>query len=289
MIENLIHKFLLLNFLFIHLAGITQAPVELHVFGGISNYQGDLQPKIISTASLGQSLALNLKAGLSEKFFLRAGLGFSKVSADDKNNPPDLRPRNLSFNSNIEDAHLAIEYRIFSQEELAITPYVFAGIGAFRFNPYAFYGDKNEKVYLQPLGTEGQGLPEYPERQVYKLTQVYVPFGAGLLWRATGKIMVGIEMKLNKTFTDYLDDASTTTVSEALLRRDRGPVAVAMAFRRGELNGAPYPVNPSIRGNPDNKDWFYQVGLTFGYLLSDGQNNANSYKSRAKKLGCPKW
>ena len=35
------------------------------------------------------------------------------------------------------------------------TPYVTLGIGAFSYDPYAYLN--GEKIYLRPLGTEGQG------------------------------------------------------------------------------------------------------------------------------------
>ncbi|MEO8734182.1 MAG: hypothetical protein ABI373_07615, partial [Flavobacteriales bacterium] len=49
--------------------------------------------------------------------------------------------------------------------------YLFAGVGAFHFNPQAQY--KGNWVDLRPLGTEGQGLPGGPVE--YSLTGVCIP------------------------------------------------------------------------------------------------------------------
>ena len=54
------------------------------------------------------------------------------------------------------------------------TPYVTGGAAVFTFNPKAEYN--GEWVALQPLGTEGQGLPQYPDRKKYSLIR-WLHFG----------------------------------------------------------------------------------------------------------------
>lgn len=272
--------------------GLSQTQHEFHLFGGMANYTGDLQPKRFTTVGAGQSFGGTFNYGLSDHFHLRGSLAFSKISADDKNNPEEFRVRNLSFNSNITEGFLAFEYRLFPLAENRWTPYAFLGAGVFAFNPYVIFGEKNEKVYLQPLGTEGQGLPEYPDRQMYKLTQFFIPFGGGIKWLISERWIVGAELRLNKTFTDYLDDVSTRYPLPDLLLRDRGPLAVQLSWRRDEYDGRPFPNNEPARGEPDNKDWYYQVGVTFGYLLPTGGGSHSkgfSRKKGGKQLGCPKW
>lgn len=274
-------------------AGFSQGSKEIYFVGGFSNYSGDLQPKRFTLAGAGQSIGGTFSYGFSDHFHLRGTLAFSKVAADDKNNPPDLRPRNLSFISQITDGFLALEYRLFSLPEKRWTPYAFAGAGVFGFNPYVLLGEKEEKVYLQPLGTEGQGLPEYPDRPMYKLTQFFVPFGGGLKFLLTDHWMLGLELRLNKTFTDYLDDVSTRYPLPEPLLRDRGPVAVQLSWRRDEFDGRPFPTNEPARGEPNNKDWYYQVGATIGYVLptGGGGNKSKGFYQRKKgnQMGCPKW
>ena len=57
------------------------------------------------------------------------------------------------------------------------TPFVYAGAGMCWFNPQALY--EGQWVELQPLGTEGQGLPQYPDRQPYAKYTFVFPFGGG--------------------------------------------------------------------------------------------------------------
>ena len=261
---------------------------EISFFVGMSNYLGDLNNKPLVTKNAGKVLGLNFKFQLNEKFWLRASAAQSSIAGYDKDNDVKLRPRNLSFQTNITEGYLAVEYRLFSPERHAVTPYIFAGAGAFHFNPYVNFGDKNEKVYLQPLGTEGQGLPEYPDRKMYKLTQFFVPLGGGLLWNVNEKWLLGIEFRQNLTFTDYLDDVSTRYALLAPLLRDRGPLAVELAWRRDEYDGRPYANNEGLRGNPNNNDWYYYLGLNAGFRLKGGSANS-SFKKRKSQLGCPKW
>jgi Domain of unknown function (DUF6089) len=261
---------------------------EISVFGGVSNYLGELTNQYFTPSNAGSVLGLNFKYPLNGHFYLRGSVAQGNLSGYDRDNSPDLRARNLSFQTKLTDGYLAAEYRIWTTEHSAITPYFFSGLGVFHYNPYVIFGDKNEKVYLQPLGTEGQGLPEYPDRKMYKLTQVLIPFGAGLLWTVNDKWLLGIEFRQNFTFTDYLDDVSTRYALSAPLLRDRGPLAVELAWRRDEYDGRPYSNNEGRRGNPDNKDWYYYLGLHAGFRLQ-GNSGSFSYKKSKNQLGCPKW
>jgi hypothetical protein len=258
---------------------------ELHVFLGLTNYQGELNPQRFTTKGYNRGLGLIFRHGLSPKLFVRAGIQSGFISASDSSSG-DNKTRNLSFSSNIFDGHVALEYRLFTPEQHAITPYAFAGLGVFNFNPFVRFGPKDEKVFLQPLGTEGQGLPEYPDRKLYRITQLNIPFGGGLLWHVNEKLRIGGEIRLNKTFTDYLDDVSTNYALQGPLLRDRGQLAVDLAWRRDEVDGTPYPTNQLRRGNPENDDWYYYIGITVGFALSSG---SRYYKQGRSAMGCPKW
>jgi len=285
------YKILLLNIGFVtilfHGICFGQSP-EISVFGGISNYLGELTSKPFSTANMGKVLGLNFKYPLNGHFYVRGSVAQGTLAGDDKNNSPDLQMRNLSFQTSITDGYLAVEYRLFTEERSAVTPYIFAGGGVFHFNPYVHYGDKNQKVYLQPLGTEGQGLPEYPDREMYKLTQVLIPLGVGFQWNIHEKWFVGLEFRQNFIFTDYLDDISTRYALPDLLLRDRGPLAVELAWRRDEYDGRPYPATQGRRGNPENDDMYYYFGLQAGFKLNSNSENT-SFKKGKSQMGCPKW
>ncbi|MFT3981113.1 MAG: DUF6089 family protein [Ferruginibacter sp.] len=263
--------------------------ISVDLYGGIANYQGDLQSKRFSFSQAGPSAGLGLSYHFNPHFAVRGAATYLKIKGSDvsgNNNTKDLATRNLSFKSSVWEAQLAGEYTFFDLEERSLSPYIFAGIAAYHFNPYA-YDSTGNKVFLRGLGTEGQGLAAYPEKKLYKNNQFAIPFGAGIKFAINPRLQLGIELGLRKLFTDYLDDVSGTYADSAILAAGRGQQAVAFAFRGKEVDASvAYPAAGSVRGNPKNKDWYYTTGIKLNYSL--GQGNGGSRNSgRRSKTGCP--
>ncbi|MCG7858399.1 DUF6089 family protein [Flavihumibacter sp.] len=262
-------------------------------FGGISNYQGDFQEKRLTTNQSHGAFGLGVQYDVNGHVSIRSGLVYGRISGDDKlNKQEDLRLRNLSFNSRLLEGNLMAEFRLFDLDEKRFTPFVFAGLGVFGFDPYT-YDTLGQKHYLQPLSTEGQGLSAYPDLKPYKRVQLTLPFGAGLRFRVNEQVTLGYEIGLRKTFTDYLDDLSKRYVDQAVLLAERGPKAVELAYRSGELkDGNPvYPVEGTVRGGEDVKDWYYFQGITIGFRLGTGSGGGGSLFNRSKggkQLDCPR-
>jgi len=263
-------------------------PLHFNLFGGFSNYQGDLQDKPFTISQANAEFGFGVEYSIDGHVSVRGGFNFAKVSGDDKKNTQaDLVARNLNFKSNITEANLAVVYNIFDINEYRLTPYVFGGVAIYHFDPYT-YDTSGNKYYLKPLGTEGQGLMAYPERKSYSLTQFAIPFGAGVKFRLTQNVMVGYEIGFRKLFTDYLDDLSTTYVDQTPLEAERGPKAVELAFRGGEVKpGAFYPIHGTVRGGEKFKDWYYFSGIT----LSIGINHRKRYYENSmggkSRIDCP--
>lgn len=74
-------------------------------------------------------------------------------------------------------------------------------------------------------------------------------------------------MGFRKTFTDYLDDVSTTYVDELVLAANRGQKAANIAYRGDEVPGgsSTYPAGGTQRGNPKTKE----VVLFYRYNFQD--------------------
>ena len=259
--------------------------LHLNLTGGIMNYQGDLQDKPFTFDQSGLSVGAGIKYDLLSHLSVRAGILYGRVGANDKFNKPALQIRNLNFESRILEGSIALEYNLFDINDRRVTPYLFAGAGIFHFNPFT-YDTLGVKTFLQPLSTEGQGLDQYPQRKKYSLTQFNIPFGVGIKARMSDNVVIGYEIGMRKLFTDHLDDLSTTYVERNNLLAARGPKAVEMAYRGGELkNGNPvYPADGSIRGGAKEKDWFYFQGITLSINLHTGRGN-NGWRNN--RLGCP--
>lgn len=242
--------------------------IDVDVFGGISNYQGDLKPSFFTMKNANPSGAVILKVGFSQNIFLRTGFSFGSVAGYDMFNRQELKPRNLNFRSALREFHAGIEYRFINADNFNFTPYVFVAGGVFQFNPFTYDNNLN-RVFLRPLSTEGQGLDQFPDRKPYNLTQFCIPYGGGIKWQINCNLNIGAEFRHTKTFTDYLDDVSTTYVDEDVLRAARGQMAVDFAWKRDDFDGRPYPNEGTGRGNPSQKDWYYFAGLTIGLKLND--------------------
>ncbi|MEP7279043.1 MAG: DUF6089 family protein [Bacteroidota bacterium] len=237
--------------------------LHLDLAGGFSNYQGDLQEKAFTISQAKGALGIGLRYDISNHFAVRTNFTYAALGASDKyNSGSALRDRNLSFQTRITEANLLLDYSILNLRYHRFTPYVFGGIALFHYNPYAFDSTGN-KIYLRPLSTEGQGLATYPSRKPYQLTQFSIPVGAGIRWRFTDNIVISYEIGFRKTFTDYLDDISTTYIDQTVLGTAKGPTAVAMAYRGNEVKtGLSYPPDGTIRGGSKFNDGYYFSGVT---------------------------
>lgn len=289
-------SFCLFIFLLIF-GGAKSQDFQLDIATGICNYQGDLQPSIFTFAHSRPCFFGSLKYALTPKFFLRGGFGVGSVGATDAGTSRDVAAnRNLSFSSSIQEVSLGLEYRFINPNNFRLTPYVFACIGAFHFDPVADYF--GETVHLQPLGTEGQGLPQYPDKKMYSLTQMCIPFGGGIRYQINCELNIGLEFGNRKLFTDYLDDVSGTYADKAILLAGRGQTAVNLAYRGKELDpNNQYPPEGSVRGNPKQKDWYYFFGFTVGLKFYDcetgllsfgGLFNKNHGDRKRSRIDCPR-
>lgn len=252
-----------------------------NLFAGASNYQGDLQDKRFTFSQSHFAGGAGLSYDLTDKFSIRSGIVLGRVSGDDKFGRNKFR--NLNFTSNLTEFNLGLEYYITRIEDHALTPYVFASIALYHFDPYT-YDTSRQKYFLKPLSTEGEGFLTGVKN--YNLTQLAIPFGGGIKLSLSDNINVGLELGLRKLFTDYLDDVSTTYVDQIDLLSNRGAKAVELAYRGNELkNGTPYPAAGTIRGGSKHKDWYYTTGLTLSFRLGSG--NGLGFGGRHSKYGCP--
>jgi hypothetical protein len=263
----------------------TAAAQDIHFYltGGAMNYQGDLQAKRFTFSQAKPFVGGGFYIEATDRLYFRLGVLTGKVSADDKLGKLN-QDRNLNFQSKITEVHIGAEFDILNAYEHTVAPYIFAGIAGYHFNPYTTDSSGN-KVYLQPLGTEGQGF--YLGRQKYGLNQLAVPFGGGLKMALSDMVNIRLEVALRKLFTDYLDDVSATYADEDELRANNGQQAVDFSFRGDEIkNNLPYPDATSRRGNPGSKDFYYTVGLSLSFRLQ-GNGGGGGNKSGKKQLGCP--
>jgi hypothetical protein len=284
-------KFLLLSIL-CPLVAVSQQRFHVTLFGGLSNYAGDLQDHQFTLQQSNFAFGAGIKYDFTPHLAVRLAYNHGTIEGDDKkSSDPLLRARNLSFASKINEGSLLLEYTILNMEERKVSPYIYSGITVFHYNPYA-YDTVGNKVFLKPLSTEGQGLEGY-NRKPYSLTQLAIPLGVGVKFRISENTILAYEVTIRKTFTDYLDDVSSTYVDQFALAQQRGLKAVSMAFRGDELKGSTttYPEDGAVRGGSKYGDWYYFTGFTLYIGLGSGNGGSTPFgrsKGGRNRLGCPK-
>ncbi len=149
-------KLLLASLILLNAPNVFSQKLQVDVMGGLANYLGDLQYKKFTFQKAQPALGLGLSYEVLPKFSVRAQYIFTSLQASDANSPrAGQRQRNLSFYTKISEVSLLGQYDILSLENRRLTPYLFAGIGYFHFNPYAFDSIGRESISARP----GDGRP----------------------------------------------------------------------------------------------------------------------------------
>lgn len=205
------------------------------------------------------------------------------------------KQRNLDFKSDVWEAYAAIEFypldylkRNDEEYEGRFKPYCFGGVGVYHFNPKGSLKDGNGNITwhdLQPLKTEGQGFAQYPNSKPYKLTQMNLPMGFGAKYFVTDKINIGLEFLYRKTFTDYIDDVSTTYIDPIYFNTN---LDAADAFIANQISDKTIGiVTPGVgryapgvqRGNPGQDDAYFSLLCRVGIRLGNNGGYGNSGSS----------
>jgi hypothetical protein len=258
------------------------AQTELGVMGGISVYSGDLSPQEFGLyfEDIRPAFGAFARINLGRAVALRPSISIAQVTADDANHGRE--DRGLSFRSRITELALIGELNLFkigASRNRGIMPYVFGGGAVFLFNPETeFDGDF---VELQPLGTEGQGAPNYPAP--YQLTQVAVPFGLGVKFMLNESVTIGLEFGARKLFTDFLDDVSDTEVNYFDVLENNGELAAQLS--NPTLNEPEENTTYSRGGQYD--DWYYIGGLSFSFRLNGSGSGYGRRRYDGRNIGCP--
>lgn len=237
--------------------------IEIGPFLGCSYYIGDLNPTGHFNQFTKPAVGLVLRHNFSTRLAIRGNALFGSIEGDDSFAfNPAQQQRNLKFKSPVSELSAQLEFNFLDFEmgsdRHIFSPYIFGGFAIFKFNPQARVG--NNWVDLQPLGTEGQGLPGAASRRKYQLSQVSLPFGIGVKMSLAKNLGLSIEWGMRKTFTDYLDDVSTTYYDPAVIAAKRGPTA-AMLSDPSIGTDPNYSNVGRQRGNPNTKDWYSFAGI----------------------------
>jgi hypothetical protein len=235
------------------------------------------------------TVAAGYRYKLSPTMAVKGYAGWAKLAGNDLlTAEPSRNNRNLSFRTNIISVSAQFEYSVIEEKvksrysrrskKFPLNIYFFGGFGAFYFNPEAQYYD-GKWYKLKPLNTEGQGLPG-SEAADYSLVQFCIPLGVGFKYPINREWSIGLEYSITKTFTDYIDDVSTTYYDNDAIRAAYGDIAAYFAdpsttpTREAPIKGGTNPGEK--RGEITYNDAFMFAWLHVSYKLT------GTSKSRVK-------
>ena len=243
---------------------------EFGILGGTGYYIGDMNSTHFN--NLRVAGGITYRKNFDRRFTFKSSALYTNVYANDENSNDLIKVnRNLKFKSDIIELSGQIEFNFLAYETgnslYNWTPFIFTGVSIFNYNPQA-EGSDGQWYDLQELGTEGQGTTSFPNRKKYSLTQLSVPFGGGVKIGVSDNFNIIVEYGLRKTFTDYIDDVSTTYVG---IPSEFTNIAIELADQ--SIDG---PQLAGIaRGDETNKDWYSFSGITLSFRLQGKTKGCN--------------
>ena len=243
---------------------------EFGILGGTGYYIGDMNSTHFN--NLRVAGGITYRKNFDRRFTFKSSALYTNVYANDENSKDLIKVnRNLKFKSDIIELSGQIEFNFLAYETgnslYNWTPFIFTGVSIFNYNPQA-EGSDGQWYNLQELGTEGQGTTSFPNRKKYSLTQLSVPFGGGVKIGVSDNFNIIVEYGLRKTFTDYIDDVSTTYAG---IPSEFTNIAIELADQ--SIDG---PQLAGIaRGDETNKDWYSFSGITLSFRLQGKTKGCN--------------
>jgi len=242
---------------------------EMGIMVGIMGYKGDLNPVMYSTKSIDPAIGILYRRCYSNHWAFKAGINYGHIHSNDADEKDGWsKNRNLMFKSHIIELTGQFEFNFFPYQTAnpatRFTPFILGGLSIFHFNPKALYNGNWYEV--QPLGTEGQGTPEYSDRKKYKRTSAAIAFGGGFKFKVGRRFGVTIESAVRRTYTDYLDDVSKTYADPKAIRKENGKTAAILSDR--SIDQSAEGNIGRQRGDKAKKDWYVFTGVQVTYTLS---------------------
>lgn len=251
-----------------------------HYFGDLNTRAGLNRPKI--------AIGAFYRKQFNNYLGMRIGMHYAQLGYSDIYSENDFQKRrNLSFNTDIWEFAVNGDFNFFKfipgDPRYPFTPYVTLGLGVFSYNPYAYLN--GTKIFLRPLGTEGQNIDykgiDGKTRKPYGSMALCIPIGFGIKYNVSEKVNISFEITQRLTATDYLDDVSTTYVgADKFPTLPNGDLTNAGILQdRSYEKGTPIGIEGRQRGWSKQKDQYVigEVGFTFNISTYKCPANVSNY------------
>ena len=255
---------------------------EVGLLLGGANYFGDIGFKISKTRpAFGIFFKKHNQKKISFLFYLKN----LTITADDSDTPEGPRRwRNLRFKNNLTEISSSIQYNLIQKNDvrnkgkynLKARINLHFGTSFFYHNPKGSIYGSSSWINLAPLETENIK---------------YSLFGIGILNGASinfnyNNFNFGIQIDYTKTFTDYLDDISTVFMYPASQSEQTQIYANQSSLGDIPSEKEIYFQAGNIRGNPENKDGYMNIGVRISrdlYIKNAYHSNKKLYRKNSKK------
>ena len=253
---------------------------EIWLGTGISIFRGDIGggssgsglKALVDYSTIGTALNFGFSQRIPAGFSLRGELSYVMLRGDDAFSESLTRKqRSLHFRTSVVELAAGAQWSLLTpfprtRRKAPFDAYIHAGSSYFWYQPQAKY---NGLYYnLREIGTEGQTLPGGTPYSKFSYS-AYAGIGCKYYFKKNQAW--GFELSLRRTFTDYIDDVSTT-YPDIINNTHWGQPDIAFELTyRGD---GPYPVN-QVRGNPNLDDSFGLIMITYSKSL--GRRPFTSY------------
>lgn len=300
---------LLTIFIFLSLTSsvLAQYRWDYGVMLGASNYLGEIGGQENTRRDFVFDMKLNRtqyavgafgRYKITPQLSANVGFNYARLTGNDYNSKNPARvARNLSFRNNIFELAGRMELTIFYDNDVGgrgyynpdFKMYLFLGAGVIHHNPKVKYEGplteyNNQIIDLQPLMTEGVN---------YNLWQFTLPAGLGLYFTYNKIHRFGWEIGYRTTFTDYLDDVSTSYARPDQMSQTNNELAVSLANRTNDeslANASAYAEQYGLdspnkgsfapgekRGDVTNNDGYILTQFSYSYVI---KGRSSFYKKR---------
>jgi hypothetical protein len=210
---------------------------------------------------------------------------FGHIGSSDRNST-DRILRNLSFDSHVFEWSLGLRVNLISSERSLVVPYLHASAAFYRVAPWTSDSSGNI-VYLYPVHTQGNGLPQFPDLPEDRLIKYCFPVGAGIAFTLTERLSLDLEGSLRYTFDDRMDDVGGYFPDLALLKAS-GKARTDLTYRTAEIQKSDmsYPQAGTPRGNPKSNDWYSSLQVRIRVKLFSREDPT---RRRRTLLGSDMW
>lgn len=188
---------------------------------------------------------------------------YTKLAADDALTVSSRTKRQLSVQTDVFEFSSRMNLSLPYRWKVIGDVYFGVGGGFIYYEPKTKY--QGEWYKLRPLGTEGQNF--LSGKSQYSAIAPIIPFAVGKRFVFHDGSSLSFELSMRKSFTDYLDDVSTSYADPAMIAEKGGNVAAILSDR--SANG----FEPGEqRGDPNNMDNYFLLGFKYSMPIGTAQN-----------------